>query len=200
MGAYPRDVDRHVASGRAERCRLAILGHLVELAGDPHVTQAMVRAAAGVGQNCAKAICNGYNAGEMPDVLTPWVPPQRDDDGASPREALAELLGDLTDEGRERSTHEVARLVALGLLDPSEAREIRGPLDSARNSADAARKNSPPPEDPTRFLLASSEALEAARALDLIVDDERRDRVLAIVAAELEADIVACPNVDEGGA
>ena len=94
--------------------------------------------------------------------------------------------------------HELAALVASGEVDPDEAREIRGPLQEARQAAEAKRGNEPPPEDPTKLVLSSPEAMLAARALDLFVSDERRDRLLAMIAAELEADRIEFPN-QEGG-
>ncbi len=120
--------------------------------------------------------------------------------GGPRAQLMAAIRAADTDGERGAVAQEAAALVAGGLLDKDSAQAIKGLLSDARASAVKARETEPPPEDPTRFLLASEEAMTAARAIDLMVDDERRDRVLALVAAELEADRVQHPNVDEGGA
>ena len=119
----------------------------------------------------------------------------------SPREQLAKKIREaVTDGDREAVVQELAALVAAGTIPPDEAAQIKGALAEARLAADAKRSNEPPPEDPRTLLLASPEAMQAARAIDWLVDDARRDRVLALVAAELEADRAQHPNADEGGA
>lgn len=105
-----------------------------------------------------------------------------------------------TDGDREAVLHELAAMVAAGVIGHEAANSIRGATQEARHASGAKRANEPPPEDPTKLLLASPEAMEVARAMDLLVSDERFDRCCAFVAAEVEADLLESPNTDEGGA
>jgi hypothetical protein len=193
-----------------ERVRLA----LVELAKrQQKLTIRGVRDEAMCDQNSVSKILRAYRAKRMPPLFQPWDeaadPPSEDQakpgSGRSPATKIdpgsfAERVKEAkTDGDREQVALEAAAMVATGDLSPSASREIKGMLAEARQAAVKKRATEPPPEDPTKLLLASAEAMEAARAIDLIVDDARRERVLAIVAAELEADLVAVPNVDEGG-
>lgn len=208
--------------GDRERIRIAIWEQiLVALEGTklaPLVNVARTRELARIDQRKAAKVVRDWKAGRAQSLLVGWgaadsrpsaareavTEPGDEDESGEPGEPcesqpLAGLLRRaITDGDRERAALELAAQVASGEVTDSQARAIQSALGEARHAAQKKRENEPPPEDPTKFLLASAEAMKAARAIDWIVDDERRDRVLAIVAAELEADVVACPNVDEG--
>lgn len=98
---------------------------------------------------------------------------------------------------------EVSRLAlelsAAGTISEARARVIRDLAQEQRRAMADARLVEPPPEDPSRYLLASEEAMQAARALDWMVCDDRRARVLTYIAEELELDRIEHPSADEGG-
>ena len=174
------------------------------------VSIAKVRGAGGGDQNAITEIVRAWRGGEL-SVADSWddQKPAAAEAGpavmaaggpADDRVRLMERIRAATTDGeREGIAQEVGALVAGGVLAPDEAAQIKGAMGEARLAAEARRANEPPPEDPTRLLLASAEAMEAARAIDLIVDDERRDRLLGYVQEQLDADRVECPNADEGG-
>jgi hypothetical protein len=180
-----------------ERIRLAIIE--VRDSGDTP-TLRRVRAVAEVDQGAVAIVVRAHVAGDMPPLMQPWdVGPGAADGGGSA--GLVDMIRAAeTDSDRERLAMEIAAMVATGDLRSDDGRVLAQLLTNARQSAVKRRELEPPPEDPTKLLLASAEAMSAARAFDLIVDDDRRDRVLAYVAAELAADRAAIPNVDEGGA
>ncbi len=161
-----------------------------------------VRVAAGADSNACNRAFKAWKAGLL-SVGESWAGEESAKRPEPAQKADASGLGErvrvaTTDGDREELLHELAALVADGQVDPVQAREIRGSLAEARQAADAKRANEPPPEDPRRMLLASPQAMDAARAIDRIVDDARFDRVLAFIAAEVEADKIQHPNTDEG--
>lgn len=210
-----------------ERVRLAIIE--VRMRGDS-LTVANVRAEARCDNRKCSDILRIYKAGNTPPLTQAWCDapitdairvrgPSVQAEAKAAKQAKSEAVGEVpvdaynalqnlaksiraanSDADRERIAHEVGALVALDILTPSQAREIRGPLDSARNSADQARKTEPPKEDPRNLLLCSASAMQAARAIDWMVCDDRRDAVLAYVGSQLQIDIAENPNVDSGGA
>lgn len=182
-----------------ERLRLA----LIELTGQGvPVTGPALRKAAQCQADAAAIAVRAWKAGRMPPLHQPWddAPP-----AAAPAPAgagadvaaLAARIRDATTDGeRERISTEVAALALQALVPPGVAREVRGLLAEARQQAGSRREHEPAPEDPRRLLLVSPEAAEAARVLDLLVSDERRTRLLALLAEELEADVREHPNPD----
>ncbi len=188
---------------RTRRAISRVVESAVREAGTKFISVAKVRQAGAKDNNAAQECLKAWRAGLS--VAEPWTGrpeapgPSAETPVAGNRGELAQKIRDArTDGDRETLMHELAALVASGEVDPDEAREIRGPLQEARQAAEAKRGNEPPPEDPTKLVLSSPEAMLAARALDLFVSDERRDRMLAMIAAELEADRIEHPN-QEGG-
>ncbi len=162
------------------------------------ISATKLRGAGSGDQNATTTLLRLWRAGEL-SIADSWGGEERPtagtSTGAQGRLDLAQRIrGATTDGERESLLHELAALVAIGDVDADEAAQIKGAMTEARQAAEARRSNEPPPEDPTRLLLADSAAMEAARAIDLIEDEARRDRVLAFIAAELEADMAANPN------
>jgi len=201
MAEIPQEIRKYTPENR-ERCRRAITAALEgalradkKLIGVEKVMDAGAR-----DRNATTTMLRLWRAGEL-SVADVWDAPKVD---APSLPADVPRLGALvraakSDGDREELLHELAALVADGKVAPDEAAQIRAALAEARQAADAKRSNEPAPEDPHKLLLASPEAMLAARALDWFVDDGRRDRVLAFIAAELEADRAQHPNEDEGG-
>lgn len=168
------------------------------------ISVAKLRGAGCGDQNAATELLRLWRSGAL-SIVDSWDDPAPASTGSADEPADPSSLGALvraakSDGDREELLHELAALVADGKVAPDEAAQIRAALAEARQAADAKRANEPPPEDPSKLRLASIEAMNAAAALDMMVDDARRDRLLALIAAELEADRVQHPNEDEGGA
>lgn len=149
-------------------------------------------------QNATTTLLRLWRAGEL-SIADSWADERpaasAPTSSGDARVQLAQQIRHATTDGeREALLHELAAIVAEGDMDADEAAQIKGAMTEARQAAEARRSNEPPPEDPTRLLLADSAAMEAARAIDLIEDESRRDRVLAFIAAELEADMAQNPN------
>ncbi len=174
------------------------------------VSVAKVRGAGGGDQNAITELVRLWRAGHL-SVSDSWddapVAAVQTGPAGQPRGQAADdrvnlmerIRAATTDGDREAIAQEVGALVAGGVLAPDEAAQIKGALGEARLAAEARRANEPPPEDPTKMLLASPEALEAARALDMLVGDARRDQALSYIAAQLELDRAEFPHADEGG-
>ena len=204
MSAFPPDVEAIPPEIR-ERIRLGILQ--LQLAGAKVPGQRDVREVAKVDQRKNAKVMRAFKAGTLPDVRSSWGsqgrarPESQEEDGESVdeyRAELAEMILEATDdESRERVQHEVARLVALGRISPSEAREIRGPLAEARASAAEVRKA--PKDSAERFVLLSEAGLDLADAFERLVSDDRREMVLAFAAELLEEDLEDLPSVDPVG-
>ncbi len=184
---------------RTRRAIAKVVEEAVRDAGTKLISVAKVRDAGAKDNNAAQECLKAWRAGLS--IAEPWIDPPtpaKPGDLAPPAEArslLAQRIRETqTDGQREAVMHELAALVLDGVVDPDEAREIRGPLQEARQAGEAKRANEPPPEDPTKLALCSLEAAQAARALDLFVGDERRDRIMAMIAAELEADTIEHPT------
>ncbi len=188
---------------RARRAIASIVEDVVRKAGTEFISVEKVMRAGAKDRNGTTACLRAWRSGEV-SVAETWADPPagghpRDSEDVAPpaeaRSLLARRIREAkTDGDREGVMHELAALVADGIYEPDEAREIRGPLQEARQAAEAKRGNEPPPEDPTKLLLASPEAMMAARALDKLVSDERFDRLLAMIAAELDADVIEHPT------
>lgn len=211
MTEIPQEL-RHIKGATLEKIRRAMVRVLEEpetRESTKVITVDRVRGAGAGDQNASQKALKAWREGRL-SVVDSWdTPPPSAGKGTAAAEGgdddqrarLAKRIrAAVTDGDREDIAQEVAALVAAEVLDPDEAAQIKGAVAEARLSADAKRKNEPPPEDPSKLRLASPQAMNAAAALDRIVDDARFDRVLAYIAAELEADMVQHPNTDEGGA
>lgn len=122
--------------------------------------------------------------------------------GGSP--ALAELLALIdaatTPRGIAEVAQRVAHQVAAGELESAAGRIVLDALREQRQALAQARAVEPPPEEATSHALITREALEVAKAYDYLVCDARRARVAALVAAELQADLLEQPhNPDTAG-
>lgn len=163
------------------------------------VTVAAIRGEVGGDQNAITTCLRLWRAGEW-SVADSWDDPQQPAvrQGEPAGDERAALMGRIrsaqTDGDREAVVHELAALVAGRVVDPDEAAQIRGALAEARQAAEAKRATEPPPEDPTRLLMATEEAMQVAQAVDWIVDEARRARVVAFVQRELESDMLEHPG------
>ena len=211
---FPEEA-RHISPESLDKALIAI-GRLLERApgarsskrGGP-LTVAKVRKEAGVEIEAARFALAHWRAGDLdledrfdakPPPAAPAAP--AGDQGDPNKPCLSTMIREAkTDGDREAVLTECAARVPdpNDPLDEKAANSIRALLDEARKAAHAKREVEPPPEDPTTFLLASEEAMQAARALDWMVDDDRRARVLTYIAEELEADRTEHPNIDSGG-
>lgn len=210
MDGIPQELRRYTPENR-ERCRRAIAAVIEPgVRGDKKaISVEKVLDAGAKDRNGTTTMLRLWRSGAL-SVAESWDDPpapaastasSTDGDQIEPRAQLAARIRAATTDGdRQEIVQEVAALVAAEVLDPDEAAQIKGAIAEARLSAEAKRVNEPPPEDPSKLRLASLEAMNAAAALDMFVDDARRDRVLALIAAELDADRLAHPNEDEGGA
>ena len=206
MAEIPQEVRKYTPENR-ERCRRGIATVIEQaLRGDKKtIGVEKVMDAGSRDRNGTTAMLRLWRSGEL-SVADRWDDPPPAKPGVTGGdEDAASTLGGLvraakSDGDREELLHELAAQVADGNVAPDEAAQIRAALAEARQAADAKRANEPLPEDPTKLRLASLEAMNAAGAIDLFVDDTRRDRVLAFIAAELDADRMQNPNTDEGGA
>lgn len=210
MAEIPQEL-RHIKGATLEKIRRAIV-RVLEAAEARESTKVItvdrVRGAGAGDQNATQKALKAWREARL-SVADPWDSPavtqaspgaDVSDEAAARRELAARIRSATTDGDREDIAQEVAALVAAEVLEPEEASQIKSAVAEARLSADAKRRNEPPPEDPRKLRLASLEAMNAAGAIDMMVDDARRDRVLALIAAELDADRLAHPNEDEGGA
>lgn len=176
------------------------------------VSVAKLRGAGAGDQNAATELLRLWRAGTLSivdswDDPTPGSAPGTDEAAAEfarrATAARAELERMIraakTDGDRELVAHEVMAQLAGGLIDHEIAKEIKGQLDAALKAAAAKRATEPPAEDPTKLALVSDLAMGVGRAVDLVVNDSRRERIAAFVARELEQDLDEERNVDAGG-
>ncbi len=151
-----------------------------------------------------------YRDGKMPPLEQPWTdaPPAAQAPearaAADPGDELEALAGAVAAATTPRAISEVAgqvaALVARGQVAPAVGRVLRDLLAERRRGVAEARAVEPPPEDPTAHALVTRDALDVARAVDYIISDERRARVVALVAAELRADLIeTAHNPDTAG-
>lgn len=210
MGEIPKELEKFKGPTR-EKVRHALLRTIEtqELRESTKaVSIAKVRTNGGGDQNAITECLRAWRAGQL-SIGEPWDTPQpraaeaaaEEDEREAAETKLAEMISAAaTDGDREAVGLEVMRQLALGLISEKDGKALQALLGEIRQTAQKKRENEPPPEDPTRLLLASEVAMKAARAVDLMVSDARRERVLAFIAAELEGDAVEHPNVDRGGA
>lgn len=187
-----------------ERLRAALVALLAE---GQKVTAAVLRERAKAGGPAATLVARLYREGTLPPLTAPWE--DEPEPGAAPAGAesgtatVEELLLALEHATQPSGVAEVARLVgrlcAAGQLDHASGRVVLDAATETRRALADQRATEPPPEDPRKMLLASPEAMQVARCVDWFVCDKRRDRVLAHVAEELEADRIEFPNTDSGG-
>lgn len=171
------------------------------------VSIAKLRTNGGGDQNCITECLRAWRAGLLSfgdswgdEAPSAGAVAAEEDEREAAREKLAEMITTAaTDGDREAVGLEIMRQLTLGLIGEKDGKVLQGLLGEVRQTAQKKRENEPPPEDPTRLLLASEEGMKAARAIDLMVSDERRERVLGFLAAELLADAAEHPNVDCGG-
>lgn len=210
MGEIPKEALKFKGATR-EKVRAAIVRVLEEGArkSTKAISVAKVRGAGSGDQNATTELLRLWRAGwsaadsweDQPAAAGGGDAEDLERRRAEARDKLEGMISPgMTDGEREAVAHEVIRQLAARLIDPEVAKVIQSHLGEARQQAEKRRKNEPPPEDPTRILLASEVAMKAARAIDLYVSDARRERVLAFLGAELEADALEHPNVDRGGA
>lgn len=210
MGEIPKELEKFKGPTR-EKVRHALLRTIEtqELRESTKaVSIAKVRTNGGGDQNAITECLRAWRAGQL-SMAEPWDAPAvsaadavaEEDEREAARTQLAGMIERAaTDGDRESVGLEIMRQLALGLIGEKDGKALQALLGEVRQTAQKKRENEPPPEDPTRLLLASELGMKAARAVDLMVSDARRDRVLAFIAAELDADAIECPNVDRGGA
>jgi hypothetical protein len=191
---------------QARRAIAKVCEDVIREAGKKYITVEKVKAAGSRSQNGTNTMLGLWRTGEV-SVADSWGDPPKPAEPAAAEKSAArsdELLSKIEAAENPRAISEVARevmrLVARGDLEAGDGRVILDAAREQRNGLEQARELEPPPEDPRKLLLAGASAMDAARALDRFVDLERRDRVLAFIAAEVEADRISHPNEDEGGA
>lgn len=203
MADLPEEARRYKPENR-ERCRHSIASLIEPATRDDKkvVTVERVVQAGSKDRNATTTLLRLWREGKL-SIADAW-----DDAPATPSAPAPPVPSDLgervraarTDGDREALLHELAALVADGALDPEQAAQIRAALAEARQAAEMKREAEPPQEDPTRLLLASELALLVARTVDRCVSPERRERIAAYVARELEQDLDEERNTDQGGA
>lgn len=162
-----------------------------------------LRGAGSGDQNATTTLLRLWRAGEL-SIAEPWTDaPASPGEGQGAADLRAELAARLrvagTDADREAALLELAALVAAGSVDPDEANAIRGATQEARQAAEAKRSLEPPAAEAERFELVGEAEAQAALALFYMVSKERRARLLAMIEAELAADMAEHPNVDAMG-
>ena len=176
------------------------------------VTIRTLRQAGTSDQNCTAEMLRLWRAGSV-SVVDSWDDPRRGELRADPppvappasptstaRPGLgARVRSARTDADREGILHELAALVAEGGIAPDEAAQVRAALAEARQAAEKSREVAPVPEEAERMLMVGEAEALAARSLFLMVSDERRARLFALVAAEALVDAAENPNVDALG-
>jgi hypothetical protein len=187
---------------KRERVRHALAKLLEEaLRQDSKVVSiARVRAAAGGGdQNSATALLRAWRAGEL-SVADSW----EQEEGPGGEAARDELAEALAAKDPERVRAAVASRVARGELEAAAARVV---LDACAADAPAGAvplegelEDDDVDLERQEAMLATREAMQVAKAFDLMVSDERRARIATFVARELDQDVTEHPNLDRGGA
>lgn len=105
------------------------------------------------------------------------------------------VLAATSDEERARLQHRLAHLIALGVYGHQEANAIRQSLNTATAHNREAR-NAPGDEARASRVYAGPDSYGLVRAFDGIVSDERRARILRLVADEFQADLAEHPPID----
>lgn len=199
MAQIPKELERFPSASR-ERVRQAIARALEEPArGDKHAVRVTdVRSAAKCEMEAARQTLAAWREGKV-SIADSWA----DAPAGGAQDTLAELEARVrearSDADREALAHELAALLAGGRVAPDVAREIRGALSDARASAEKKREIEPPQAEAERLALVGERETKAALALFYMVSDQRRDRLLAMIEAELAADLAEHPNTDAMG-
>ncbi|MCO5166599.1 MAG: helix-turn-helix domain-containing protein [Planctomycetes bacterium] len=94
-----------------------------------------------------------------------------------------------------RINHEVAALIASGALLPSRGQAIQRLMAEARQNL-VAQQQAVPEQASTQVFLCTEEGGLLLRMFEGIVSDARRERIMALVRDQAEADLVENPNVD----
>lgn len=112
--------------------------------------------------------------------------------GAKIRAATS--LGDLLDLGLE-----IAALISEGTLTATRGRALKETLGEARQALKLKlSEDRLAPSDALALVPAPAPAVELAELYMCVISEERRERILAFVRAEAEADELEHPNVDPG--
>ena len=212
MTTVPPDVIRIPEDAR-ERIRLAILQ--LKLAGEG-VTQTRVRAAAKVDMRRVGPVVKAFKLGRLPALGGSWTDVGlglskdstqsggggRDESGAEVtgvRVEIADLISAAeTDEDRGRVFHLIAEAIARKGVSVAEAKALGEVLDRARMAGREHRAT--PQDDPERVLLISRDGATLLQGYERIVSEERRARVLELVAELVEEDLLELPTADPLGA
>lgn len=94
-----------------------------------------------------------------------------------------------------RVNHEVAALLASGLILPARGQAIQRVMAEARQNMLAKQQAAPEQEDGKVFLCTEEGGL-LLRMFEGIVSDARREQVMTLVREHAEADLAENPNVD----
>ncbi len=199
MSQIPKEIEKFPSASR-ERVRQAIARALEEPArADKHAVRVTdVRSAAKCEMAAASGCLAAWREGKV-SIAESWA----DASGQEARETLEDLERRVraaeSDGDREALAHELAALLAGGRVAPDVAREIRGALGDARASAEKKRELQPPQTEAERLVLVGEREAQAALSLFYMVSAQRRDRLLAMIEAELAADLAEHPNTDAMG-
>ena len=170
----------------------AIRPALRELAAEGgRVTREALRLRAGVdGRACSWAL-SAWRAGDV-DLEDRSDERRAGDKDAARERFAARVEGASSDEERAALQHELAALVARGVLSASEGQVIRASL-SAAGAHDRSAREAPDPEAKLSRVYASADAYALVRCYDGMMCDERRERVLRYFVDEFEADLKDYP-------
>ena len=161
-------------------------------AGGGRVTREALRLRAGVdGRACSWAL-SAWRAGDV-DLDDRSDERRASDKDAARERFAARVEGARTDEERAALQHELAALVARGVLSASEGQVIRASLASA-GTHDRAAREAPDPEAKLSRVYASADAYAIVRAVDGIVSDERRAALLQHVVDVYLEDLEEHPH------
>lgn len=178
-----------VPSAVRERIRLAIVSIKNEGA---EVTTAAIRSRAKANPAHSALIRGLYVDGKMPDLWHPWDPDPAD----APRAGVEHAVRNVRSlEDVARAQREIAAGMAAGAIEPAVGRALSEVLAEERLALQKAREHGAGGDAKTWTLL-SAEAARVAEALDLIVSEERRARLIDMIARELELDMIEHPAID----
>lgn len=214
MANVPQDALK-VPPAERERVRLAV-SQLVRRKG-AKPTVAAVKKHSGVGSDWVTLLLRLRRKGDMPDEGTAkrgagawWTDEERQAANAPGSPSLggppsaeavnaSQLRADWATRAAEARTAaerealklELVKLVALKVFSHQESKELRAQL--------SAIDPEPLELDASADVLVGREAEGIARAITGIVSDERRERLIALVIKEYEADVIEHGAMDTGG-
>lgn len=192
------DTTRDAGSAKREQLREAIAA--VQRRGDkPTVTR--VQKVSGLDRTLVAAVCRDFREGRLPPVTESWRDPAPGSvDGAQAGEAaasLADLIAEADNAERlAKVGREIARLVALGVLDESRARTLKQVLEEQRRALNDHHKQKPQEADEQMLVPVTQAGLEVVQAYMGICNGRRRMAIRRFVDLQAEADIAESPNVD----